>query len=356
MVKSSLAKERPFAVAFIDMSMPGINGAETARQLWEIDPQIKIVIITAFSTYTPDDIVTIAGREDLLFLRKPFMNEEIRQFVRALTREWNLEREKEASDTKLAAARDHEIAVAGRIQQKLLLGKPPEDISQLQIAHLTIPSQKVDGDFYDFIQAGEHCLDVIVGDVMGKGIAAAILGAAIKKHILQTFVKLIQSTGCATIPEPEEICTCVHENMIEELDRINKFVTLCYTRFDLNNQQLKIVDCGHTRTIHYHQETNECSLLEGINMPIGFPEETPYQAIAYPFARGDLFFFYSDGLTEAGAKDDMFDEKRLIQVILENGALLPEALIDKVRTTIIDHAGTDIFDDDFTCVAVKIRD
>ena len=54
------------------MMMPGIDGAETAKQIWHIDPAIKIVIVTAYSDYTPDDIVRLVGREDLFYLRKPF--------------------------------------------------------------------------------------------------------------------------------------------------------------------------------------------------------------------------------------------------------------------------------------------
>ncbi|MDM8554723.1 response regulator [Desulfococcaceae bacterium HSG7] len=91
------AKEQgnAYAVAFVDMQMPGIDGAETCKRLWKIDPDIKIVIVTAFSKYTPDQIIAIAGRDDLFYVRKPFNTHEIRQFARVLTHQWNLEREKQ---------------------------------------------------------------------------------------------------------------------------------------------------------------------------------------------------------------------------------------------------------------------
>ncbi|SLM32519.1 putative Histidine kinase [Desulfamplus magnetovallimortis] len=90
-VKAALEEESPFALAFIDMKMPGINGAETSRRIWEIDPDIKIVIVTAYSEYTLEKIIKIIGRDDILFLRKPFFNEEIQQLARTLTHTWNLE-------------------------------------------------------------------------------------------------------------------------------------------------------------------------------------------------------------------------------------------------------------------------
>ena len=94
-VEEAVREGITFAVAFVDMKMPGIDGAETSKRIWAIDPQVKIVIVTAFSEYSPDDIIEIIGREDIFYLRKPFNPEEIRQFARALTNEWNLEREKE---------------------------------------------------------------------------------------------------------------------------------------------------------------------------------------------------------------------------------------------------------------------
>jgi CheY-like chemotaxis protein len=102
-VQEALSRQSPYAAAFIDMMMPGIDGAETAKQIW----------------YTPDDIVNLVGREDLFYLRKPFNPAEIRQFARALTNLWELEREKEMLAADLARAHEQEINTAARIQQRL---------------------------------------------------------------------------------------------------------------------------------------------------------------------------------------------------------------------------------------------
>jgi two-component system NtrC family sensor kinase len=90
-VEKAVEQEHPFAVAFIDMKMPGMDGAETAKKIFTADPNIKIVIVTAYSEYTPEDIIRITERDDILYLRKPFNREEIRQFARALTNNWNFE-------------------------------------------------------------------------------------------------------------------------------------------------------------------------------------------------------------------------------------------------------------------------
>ncbi len=106
LVSEAKAAGNPFAVAFIDMKMPGLNGAETTQQIWDIDPCIKIVIVTAYSEYTPDDIISVTGRDDIFYLRKPFNHEEILQFAKALTNEWNLERKRDILEISLKKAND----------------------------------------------------------------------------------------------------------------------------------------------------------------------------------------------------------------------------------------------------------
>jgi putative nucleotidyltransferase with HDIG domain len=104
--KQAAEAGRPFAMAFVDMKMPGIDGAETARQIWELDPGVFIVIVTAYSDATPDRIVHLAGREDLLYLRKPFNINEIKQFARCLTARWALRQERNLLADRLKSANE----------------------------------------------------------------------------------------------------------------------------------------------------------------------------------------------------------------------------------------------------------
>ncbi len=116
-VETSIKKTRPFATAFIDMKMPGIDGAETARQIWNIDPDIRIAIVTAFSEFTPDDIVSAVGREDIFYLRKPFNPEEIRQFARALTNEWELEKARKNAMKQVQVEKERSEKMAERANE-----------------------------------------------------------------------------------------------------------------------------------------------------------------------------------------------------------------------------------------------
>jgi putative two-component system response regulator len=94
-VKMSVTEGRPYALAFIDLMMPGMDGAETAKRIWQADPRISIVIVTAYSEMQPEQVVGVTGRDDVLYLRKPFSNTEIRQFARCMTFQWSLREERD---------------------------------------------------------------------------------------------------------------------------------------------------------------------------------------------------------------------------------------------------------------------
>jgi PAS domain S-box-containing protein len=104
LVTIALGKNQPFAVAFIDIRMPpGFDGMETAARIRRIDPDIEIVVVTAFSDRSRDEIVQAVGRpEKLLFLRKPFDPEELLQMALSLTAKWNLARQAKENEAALA--------------------------------------------------------------------------------------------------------------------------------------------------------------------------------------------------------------------------------------------------------------
>jgi sigma-B regulation protein RsbU (phosphoserine phosphatase) len=194
---------------------------------------------------------------------------------------------------------------------------------------------------------------------MGKGIPAALLGAATKTQFLRVVNRLISSSDVRQLPEPEEIVTAVHAEVIREFMGLESFVTLCYARFDLGRRRMDFVDCGHPRPVHFQRRTGRCRMLRGDNVPMGFSERATYRQVSIPIEAGDVLCFYSDGLTEArsgGDGGEPFGEGRLSALVQENGRLGPEELIDRIRGAVVDFSGTERFADDLTCVAIQVQD
>jgi sigma-B regulation protein RsbU (phosphoserine phosphatase) len=265
--------------------------------------------------------------------------------------------ERKRAQEELARAREQEVEIGFKIQQTLLLDQPPRDVPGVRVAALTIPSQRIDGDFYDFFKHRDDCLDVIVGDVMGKGIPAALLGAATKSHFLQALSRLLALAEPGTLPEPRDIVTLAHSEVARQLIDLESFVTVCYARFDLEHRTVDFVDCGHTTTIHFRASTGTCAMLQGENLPLGVSEREIYEQIRVQLESGDVLLFYSDGLTETRNNDgELFGIERLAECVRIHGRLEPEELIDQIRQAAVAFSNSETFGDDLTCVAVRIED
>jgi len=257
---------------------------------------------------------------------------------------------------ELEWAYHQEINIGLEIQNRLLVGKPPKDIIGAKIAAISIPSQQIDGDFYDFVKYDSEHFDLMLGDVMGKGVSAALLGAATKTQLLRAIGNLVCSTNLATLPTPEEIMDFIHEEMCEKLMTLNSFATLCLARFALDKNRMDLVDAGHTKTIHYKTRTGTCNLLKSQNLPLGFDLNEKYEQISVHFEPGDILLFYSDGLVEtANANGDRFGTDRVAQFVQTHASLEPSELIKELYGELVRFAASVTFSDDLTYVAVKIE-
>jgi PAS domain S-box-containing protein len=252
-------------------------------------------------------------------------------------------------------AREREVAIGFRIQQTLLLDEPPRDIPGLRVAALTIPSQRIAGDFYDFFTHQDESLDVIVADVMGKGIPAALLGAATKSRFTEALCHLMAFAPGGALPEPREVVALAHADIGRHLIELESFVTLCYARVDLARRRLDLVDCGHTGVIHRRGGPDRCEIVHGNNLPLGIREGEIYDQVAVPIEAGDVFLFYSDGITDAAnAAGERFGTDRLRACVRMHGDLGPEALVGAIRASVLAFAGPEAPSDDLTCVAIAV--
>jgi sigma-B regulation protein RsbU (phosphoserine phosphatase) len=250
---------------------------------------------------------------------------------------------------------EQELQIASIIQTTLLGGDVPASFAGVDFAALSIPSKTIDGDFYDFYQQGDDTIDLLIGDVMGKGVAAALLGTAVKNE----FTKSVLSHAGVSNGErtrPEVVVQQVARNLNGRLIGLERFVTLLYARIRMQNRLLEFVDCGHTETVVHRKKCGHSFVLRGENVPLGVVVRDIPQQHAIQFLPGDTILFYSDGVTEnVNPAGELFGTARLMECVEQWSSCGPQILLDQLRRESARHCEKSNFGDDFTAVAVRIR-
>ena len=267
--------------------------------------------------------------------------------------------EQRAAEEALALAREREIEVGASIQKTLLVRHPPAKLPGLSAGAQSVPSQKIGGDYFDFFVFDDRFVDVLLGDVMGKGVPAALLAAATKNHFQRAVRRLgLSLAPFGRLPEPEEIVAAVHGALTPELAGLNSFVTLAYLRFDLLKREGYFVDCGHPRPLFLPHQSEKCQTLSGENVPLGMSEREIYKQTTFSFGAGDIFFFYSDGLTEAcNETGDEFGEAHLMEAVEKSRHLSPREIAQNAYQAVLDFCQNRAAQpDDLTCVALRVED
>ncbi len=249
-----------------------------------------------------------------------------------------------------------EMEIGASIQQHLLLGEHPQGISGVQIANYMLPSLEVGGDFYQFVRHSDTCFDAIVGDVMGKGVGAALMGAATKSNLLRVIAESRGSCDTNRLLQPEEIVTATNQYMSDQLMQLNSFVTLFYARFDLLAHTLTYVDAGHTQPLHYIRQSQSINLLYGEAFPLGFTANETYRQSVVRFEPEDIVLIYSDGMSEASnAAGQMFGADRIRLFLDKNALRCGSEIANGISDEVIIFRGSRELEDDLTCLVIKMN-
>ena len=379
-------------VILADYSLPDFDGLSAVRMVRQADPDLPVIAVTGILGDEAAVGMIKAGANDYVLKDRltrlgSAVERAVLEAERSRARKWaeaqvramdsELEQRVVARTAQLQASNElkeelviHERGISGeleqlrtrdvevglRIQQSLLLSQPPV-VPGIEIAALTVPSQGIDGDFYIFLTYPDRCLDVIVGDVMGKGIPAALLGAATKSEFFKAISYLLAASQNGGLPEPKDIVMLAHAEIVRHLIDLESFVTLCYVRLDLDQRTLTLVDCGHTGIVHWHAAAGRCEALHGDSLPLGIREGEIFDQFVAPFEKHDVLILYSDGITEArNSAGELFGVDRLIAHVEMNAGLEPILLADSLRRTVADFAGPSLLSDDLTAVAIRIEE
>jgi serine phosphatase RsbU (regulator of sigma subunit)/predicted ester cyclase len=201
---------------------------------------------------------------------------------------------------------EQELRVARRIQHALLPEAAPA-LDGWEITYHYQPAREVGGDFYDFLELADGCLGIIVGDVSGKGIPAAVLMAS-TRSILRT---VAQRGGT----EPGQVLEQANDVLCSDVPP-NMFVTCFYGVLDPESGGFRYANAGHNLPCRRHD--SQADELRARGMPLGIMLGMSYEEKEAMLAAGDDVLFYSDGLVEAHSpQGEMFGSPRLRSLLTE---------------------------------------
>jgi PAS domain S-box-containing protein len=256
----------------------------------------------------------------------------------------------------LALARARELRIGSRIQRSLLLAEAPRQMPGLWLSSFSQASQDIDGDFVEIIQPGEGLLDLIAGDVMGKGVNAALMGAAVKMQFSRSLVELMTSRSRTPgLPRPAEILAAVDRVMTPHLQALEAFVTLCYLRIDLWAGTLTWVGCGHEEALLVRTD-GQIEVLHNQQPPLGVLSAAEFTQQVLPIRQGDALLLHSDGLSDAlvaGGERLGHDRVRALFGRLARAHSTPAAVLHLLRRELLAHATVH---DDLTLLVARLGD
>jgi serine phosphatase RsbU (regulator of sigma subunit) len=181
------------------------------------------------------------------------------------------------------------------VVQRQLLPERPLPIDGFDLAARCVPSHEVGGDFYDWQEVAPGDVELTLGDVMGKGMAAALLMAT-----LRATLRAVTHSN----PQPASALDIVHAALAPDLERTGSFVTLFHARLDASARRLAYVDAGHDHAFVLRAGA-EVEPLERCGRPVGVPARGKYEERTLTFAPRDALVVHSDGLVAPGAGGTM---------------------------------------------------
>ena len=238
-----------------------------------------------------------------------------------------------------------ELEIAKQVQARLFPQTQPQ-LRTLDYAGICVQARQVGGDYYDYIDLGRDRLGLVIGDISGKGIAAALLMANLQANL---------RSQCATaVDEPGRFLQSVNrlflENSIEAA-----FATLFFAEYDDRSRRVRYANCGHLPALLVRGD-GSCERLEPTAGILGVFSDWECELGECQLGDGDALTLYTDGITEAfNHADDEFGERRLIEALKQSRELAPSQMLTGVVDRVREFSGREQ-QDDITLVIAKCRD
>jgi sigma-B regulation protein RsbU (phosphoserine phosphatase) len=257
-------------------------------------------------------------------------------------------KQKEQLDRTVRHQRDQllqDVELAAQVQRMFLPTHHPS-IRGLEIAGKMQPARGVSGDYYNYIPIDEHSVQIVIADVAGKGVPAALLMSA---------------TAAAVQFEASE-----KRGMLEMVSRLNsglfslsdssRYVTLLLAHIDARERSLRYINCGHNPALLFQIKTDDVVPMNSSCLPIGMFDNDSCTTNSASLTAGDVLVLYTDGVTEAeNSKGEEFGVERLSTLIRRAHTMSADELMNHILESVTDFSRDVGFGDDATILVVKFK-
>jgi serine phosphatase RsbU (regulator of sigma subunit) len=258
-----------------------------------------------------------------------------------------IEAQRRAAAEKLEAERRaaQELEIAKQVQARLFPQRRPL-LKTLDYAGICLQARAVGGDYYDFIDLGRERLGIILGDISGKGIAAALLMA--------NFQANLRSQSATALDQPERFLRSVNQLFYENTVD-SAYATLFFVEYDDNTRRLRYANCGHYSGLLLRSD-DTLERLDSTCTVLGLFKEWDCSIAERPFVSGDTLLLYTDGVTEScNDAGEEFGEERLIVALRLHRGLTSESMLSAIVSEVQGFSAGEQHDDLTVIVARASR-
>lgn len=241
------------------------------------------------------------------------------------------------------ARMERDLQAAKRIQGALLRPVPADDYG-LDVAARYLSAREVCGDLYDFLRYGPQQLGIALGDVSGKGTAAALYGAV--------SIGIMRSLAPQKL-QPAEMLRQMNQ-LVGERRIEGRFMTACFATWQKGRQKLRVANAGQSQPLLY--KDGRCDRIELTGFPLGIFEDVTYDEWGVTLEAGDILVFHSDGIAETyNSEGQLFGNERLRKLIEQHHEISAAEMADRVLNEVDWFSQSAPLSDDRTLVVMKVK-
>ncbi len=339
----ALKADRDIEMVLTDINMPVMDGLTLLGKISDLNAMLKTIVVSAYGDM--ENIRAAMNRGAYDFLTKPIDLTDLEVTISKTRQRIEVLRES-AREHKQLLEIQNELNVATNIQRSILpCDFPPfPGVEGFELYAEMIPAREVGGDFYDFFLLDKERLGLVIGDVSGKGVPAAIFMA-----VTRTMLKSVALTG---VPAGE----CLRQvNRLISLENTSyMFVTLYYAILNIMTGEFEFSNAGHNLP-YLIPAQGEARMLPADNgIVLGIDENYLYRTEKLQLTPGDIIFLYTDGITEAfNQQKQMYTDERLHQCLKLTPRSSPKEIIQRVVEEVTSFAGNEPQSDDLTMMAAR---